>query len=326
MTAADSLIFGALTLLGVLLSASFSGLETGLYTINRVRLTVRAGHGLRSAVRLRAILANPGRMLATILVGNNIANYMSSYGIAAVLDRLGYGPAEAVAINAAVLIPLLFVFGEILPKDLFRTHTDRWSYACSGFLVLVQRLLTWTGLVPLVQWFGSTVSRLLGGPSGAEVTARQRMSLLVKEGMGAGVLTEMQTTLVDRALALRDRTVISEMIPFRQVATVPVNAGGRQLEQRLRAVSYTRLPVVDGQQRVVGILSVIDALLEPQRSVAELMGPPVTVPASMPVREALHRLRQEGTPMALVTDRDRPLGVVTIKDLVEPLTGELEVW
>ncbi len=171
MTAADALIFGLMTLVGVSLSAMFSGLETGLYTINRVRLTVRAAHGDHAAVTLRRILARPTRMLATILVANNIANYLASFGLAKILDATGFSAAQTIMLNVAVLIPLLFVFGEVLPKDLFRTHTDRWSYACAGFLRVVSLVLTWSGLVPIVQQFGALAERLLRGDQQRELTA-----------------------------------------------------------------------------------------------------------------------------------------------------------
>nr|MBC8202132.1 DUF21 domain-containing protein [Planctomycetota bacterium] len=68
------------TVLGVLLSALYSGLETGLYTINKIRLDVRALSNVASAKRLLEILDRPARMLAVLLVCNNIANYLASYG------------------------------------------------------------------------------------------------------------------------------------------------------------------------------------------------------------------------------------------------------
>jgi putative hemolysin len=172
-------------LAGLVMSALYSGLETGLYTINRVRLMVRASHHEKSAVRLRNLINNPNHMLATLLLGNNIANYAGSFGIAAILDYHDVGPGIAIFINAGILIPLLFVFGETLPKDLFRTHTDRWSYAFSGLLVLTSRLLTVVGLVPIVRLFGTLIRRLVGADATAAVTARQRMSQLIKEGVSS---------------------------------------------------------------------------------------------------------------------------------------------
>ncbi len=66
--------YGTLSLIGIVLSAVFSGLETGIYTINRVRLIVRASRNDRRAVRLQDEIEHPNRLLTTLLLGNNIAN------------------------------------------------------------------------------------------------------------------------------------------------------------------------------------------------------------------------------------------------------------
>ena len=323
----ELLYYGLLALTGVLLSAMFSGLETGLYTINRVRLTVRASHGERSAERLRAFMNNPNRMLSTLLVGNNIANYAGSFGIAAILDRAGVSPLQAIAINAGILVPLLFVFGETLPKDFFRTHTDTWSYRLAGFITWVARLLTWVGLLPIVKVFGDVMGRLVGSDITAAAGARQRISHLIAEGVGAGVLSESQTTLADRALAMRDRRVGEVMVPWKRVLWVAKDADGQQRRARIRRRTFTHVPVVDAG-RVIGAVNVLDVILQPQAATSELIHPLATVSPEMRVGEALQQMQASRSSMAVVVrpNATQPLGIVTFKDLVEPLTGELAAW
>ncbi|MCH8165890.1 MAG: DUF21 domain-containing protein [Planctomycetes bacterium] len=328
MTSAVIVGYGVLSLLGVVLSALFSGLETGLYTLNRVRLLVRAGRRDRSAMRLHGELEHPNRLLTTLLLGNNIANYLGTFGVAAILNQLGFNALLSVVINAAILIPVLFVLGETLPKDLFRTHTDRWSYAWSGFLVACRRLFTWIGLVPIVQVFGTLVSRVIGSDAALEPTARQRISQLIKEGVGVGVLSESQTTLADRALAMRDRTVSTEMIPWRNVVTLPLDADHPTRRALMRRRDFTRFPVVDAAGRAVGILSLLDALVEPSKPTRQLMTVPMTLEPTMRVREALRTMRSQRQSMAIAVDPSsaHPVGLLTLKDLVEPITGELGAW
>ena len=92
----DIYIAIAVTLLGLVLSALYSGLETGLYTINKIRLDVRASDGLASAKRLLTLLNQPTRMLAVLLVCNNVANYVASYGVASfpALETIGTMPVH----------------------------------------------------------------------------------------------------------------------------------------------------------------------------------------------------------------------------------------
>ncbi len=324
----DLLGYIALTTTGLTASAIFSGMETGLYTINRVRLAVQAEHGLNAALHIRTLIERPNRMLATLLIGNNTANYAGSFGIAAILDHFGVLPVSAILINVCVLVPLLFVFGETLPKDLFRTHTDRWSYALAGALIWWDRLLMVTGLSPLVQGFGVAVARLIGAPAALPAGARQRISQLIKEGVAAGVLSESQTTLADRVLSMRDVRVARVAVPWRKVAVMPINAEGGRRTDLIRRGTHARMPVVDQRGRPVGVLTVLDAMLEPNRPTRELMQPVIEIESGAPVRAALRQMRTSGSSLAIVTSRKGglPIGIVTFKDLIEPLTGELHAW
>ena len=320
--------YGAMALVSFFLSALYSGLETGVYTLNRVRLTVRAGRGDEAAVRLRRELDNPNRTLSTLLIGTNAASYVASIALAAIFDGMGLENWTLIAVEAAVITPLLFVFAETLPKDLFRTHTDHWTYRLSSVLVLTRRVFMASGLLPVVQLVGATVGRLLRVSGRDADSSRQRISQLIKEGVGTGILSESQTTLADRALAMRGRVLTTEMIPWSRVVTVSGEAGRASREGLIRRHSFTRMPVVDAAGDVVGILSTLDALLEPAKTTAELMKEPLTFTEETPVRDALRSMRADRQKMAIVVNPTGgpPRGLVTLKDLVEPVTGELAAW
>ena len=319
--------FGA-ALVAILLSALFSGLETGIYTLNRVRLAVRAAHGDRAAVRIRREIEHPNRTLSMLLIGTNTASYLASFSLAEILHGFGFDDWTLIAISALVLAPLLFVFAETLPKDLFRTHTDRWTYSLSGVLVVTRWVFVAVGLLPLVHGTGRLVTRLFGASPEGAVSARQYISQLIKEGAGTGVLSESQTTLADRALAIRNRTVGTEMIHWHAVVTVPVKADRAARNATMRRHEFTRMPVVDRAGRVVGILSMLDALLDPNRSTTDMMTEPLFFGVGTPLRDALQVMRLKRQAMAIAVDAQggRPRGIVTLKDLVEPITGELEAW
>ncbi len=329
MTPVELLGFGALALVGLALTGLFAGYETGVYTLNRVRLAVRTARGDRAATALTRELLNQNRTLATLLIGTNAASYLGSYALAALLHGAGLSDWAVIGWEVVIFTPLLFVFAETLPKDLFRTHTDRWSYALLWVLRLAKWLFTFTTLLPIVQSAGMLASRLLGTSADAATTARQRMSQLIKEGVGSGVLSEAQTTLADRALALRDRTVSAEMVPWKDVCRLPLSADPpHRLELLMARHNFTRLPVVDEAGRAVGVIAMLDVLLEPDRSTAQLMQPAVTFSPNTSVGEALEAMRTGRQAMAIVTapSANEPLGLLTLKDLVEPLTGELAAW
>ena len=318
---------------GLLLSAVCSGLETGLYTINRVRLAVLAGGGSRSARLLEAELERPGRLLTTLLIGNNTANYMGSLGVVAMLGLAGLDDTQAIIVDTVILVPILFIFAETLPKDLFRTHTDSWTYHLVGPLRYVRILLSVIGLVPFVAGIAALVQKLLGGRNGSELAGRHRMAELLREGVGAGVLSTSQGALLDRVVELRDRTVRSELVTWRRVATIPLSSNRSNRERILRSRPLSRWPVVDRDGRVAGILHAVDAMAHPEKTTQELLRPATIIDPDVTTLEALKQLRDARVQLAIVAVREqgsmshsRPVGVVSIKDLVEPLIGPVRDW
>jgi len=317
----------AVALGGLGCSALCSGLETGLYTLNRVRLTVAAARGDRRAIRVQHELAQPERILASLLIGNNVVNYVGTLAIATLLDRAELGPVASVVVNTLVVVPVLLVFGEVLPKDLFRTFTDRWTYRLSALLVGLRRMLSWMGLLALVRGVAGLVTRWFGGERPSGPSARQKVAHLLQEGARTGVLSGEQLSLVDRALEMRRRTVAGEMVPWSRAITLRLEASADERSKVIRERPFSRLPVVDAQGRVRGVLQAIDAILQKDRPTADLLRPIEFLPAEMPAAEAIRRLRQSRQRFAVVGRPDaRPIGIVALKDLIEPLTGDLRAW
>lgn len=316
-----------ITLLGIFLSALYSGLETGLYTINQVRLDVRASSKVKSALRLKTIIDKPTRMLAVLLVCNNVANYLASYGAARLLEETTLGPWLAITVNALFMIPLLFIFGEVLPKDLFRAHTDVWTYKCSSTLRITDTILWWTGIVPVVAFAGHVARKTLGNESALEPTPRRKFGLLFKEGLEGGVLSDEQITLADRVLAMQSLTVQQEMVPWSRVSCLSESTSLQRRATAVRGTEHTRIPIVNTHGFVIGVLPVLSALLEPEAPTKDLIIETLYVTPGTKVQDALQQLRKSGRAMAIVsTDGKTPRGIVTLKDLVEPIVGELAAW
>ena len=325
MTTTMLLTLVTVAVLGLVFSALYSGMETGLYTMSRVKLALRRHEGDTRAVRVGLLLDRPARMLAVVLLGTNIANSAGSSALAWLLEGSGMGDGMVVLVNTLVLVPLILLFGEILPKDLFRQHGDRWCYTFAPVLVWTRRVLTVCGVVPLVELVGRGAARLFGSTSTVSLSARHRMSDLLKEGAHAGVLSATQTALLDRALALRSGTVATEMIPWSNVQTLPEAASPADLTAVAHA-SWTRLPVVNADGRVTGALNSITKGLRPEASLEDLLEPVARCTPDEGVPDVLTRLRRSGHALGIVERNGTPVGLVTAKDLVETLTGELHAW
>ena len=319
--------FLVLVVFGIGLSAVCAGLETGLYTINRVRLRVRAGRGVRSAKRLVHELEHPERALITLLIGNNVANYLGTLGVVGLLEYAGFGPWSVLGLNAVILIPVLFIFAETLPKDLFRTFTDRWTYSFAWSLATARIGLTALGILPLI----SAAIQVCSGFRSSQqnlTSPRERMLSLLQEGVGSGVLSQEQGDLLSRAMRLRECTVATEMIRWNHVSVMPIDATALQREARMRESDHGRFPVVASNGEVCGILRTTDALIAPSRSTESLQTPALWLAGTLPALEALRQMREAQVQLAIVKPlkSGSPQGIIALKDLVEPLIGEVHDW
>lgn len=321
-------LFALVAVVGIALAGLLAGLETGMYSLSRVRLSIRAARGDRRSARLAAEYARPRRMLAALLVANAIAGWVASFGVSQIFDGLGYGPVKSVLLDLLVLVPVVFLFGEVLPKDLFRIHADRWMPRFAGFLVAVRLLLTMTALLPVVGAIGAFATWIFGGRGRSEVVEeRARVWAMLAEGAGTGGLSDAQLGFADRVFTMRGISIGQEMKPWRQVATIRLEAAPAERARAFLQSGASRLPVIDRAGRVVGVVSATDHLSTPEASTEALARPALVLRAETPALEAIGAMRRDRARLAIVAEApERPLGIVTMKDLVEPLVGDLAVW
>lgn len=319
-----------LGLLGITASALFSGLEIGMYRINRVRLHLLAQQGQSSAKTIAGLIRSKSALLATLLIANNLANHISSSATSIVLESWDLSPWQVIGVSCLVITPILFVFGETLPKDAFAAHADRLVYPFAKLLWVLRWFFTFIGVLPLILLVSELPMRLFGGKQrGVGLHPRHQMNMLVREGVGYGLLSDEQSAIVQRVLELGSSTVDHEMVPWKKVLRLTDTQTTTHLWELAEKTSVSRFPVMDPQGKVQGVVSLYDALRYTQEEcppIPEMIKPAIFFEKNTPVRTALATLRECHGTLGIVMDRQKPVGVVTIKDLVEPVTGELASW
>lgn len=324
------LMWVGLIALGFVGSALYSGLETGMYRLSRVRLRILESEGDRRALRLRRMLDQPGTLLAVLLIANNVTNYVGTAGVAVLLERGGLQVWQTVVANALIMAPMLMIFGETLPKDLFSVYSDRLMLSLSWVLDATRRVLIWTGAVPLVVALSNLFSRLIGVPrEETGLHPRRHMMLLLQEGLGAGVLRDEQTQLLRRTMTLAARTVGRHRVAWDEVEKLGPNATVEDAQKLCQSKGHSRYPMLDSDGGVVGVVNVFETLLATTRP-----SPPLSFFArecerfdpDLPLRTALRRLQRSMVHMAVIEQDGRPIGVVTMKDLLETLGGPIDEW
>ncbi|MEK6798614.1 MAG: CNNM domain-containing protein [Planctomycetota bacterium] len=318
-------------LTGLLLSGFFSGAEIGIYRANRLRLHLAVRRGDAGARRLARLLDDEQAALSCTLIGTNAANYATTTAVAyAFAHLLGLGDDQVQFYTIVLVTPVIFVFGEVVPKNLFQLHADALMSRTSRFLSATQRAFRALGLIALSSGFARIGNRLAGGVGtrGRAVDPRRRMAQLLQEALAGQDVSDSRSLLVDRVVQLSERPVRSMMIPLRRVITIHAESDLSELIRVAEANEFVRLPVVDSRgTRVVGVLKVDKALRDDQwKIVQERATAALTLPPNEIVASAIRRMRDARQELAVVADAaGRCLGVVTMRDLLQGIIGDVRV-
>jgi len=318
----------AIALLGLFLSGFFSGAETGLYRVNRLRLQLGVQQRQPTAMRIARVIDDEQGALSVTLIGTNMANYVTTTAVAFLLaSRFGFGQTNAEIYTVLVMTPVVFVFGEVVPKNLFQLHADT-LLARGGFLLsLFDRFFRVTGCVWTLKHIASVVGRRVSGPeSGGAFGPKRRVASLLQEALAGQTLAEEQSDLIDRGCRLSDTPLHAVMIPKNQVTLIRADTNRRSLLRVARRTGHAGLPVYESNARHIIGLAKVDQLLQANdwETVSEHLHPVLTLSAHETVTTALTELQRSGRGMVIVTDRGgQMLGAVTVKDLLAELVGEV---
>jgi CBS domain containing-hemolysin-like protein len=330
MSEFEVILWFFLVIVGLLIAGLGSALETGVYSLNPVRLHVMEHTGNPSAQLLARHVAAPAAIIVSMLIFHNTGVKLATHAAAVLLHARDLKDWQVIAFDVIIMMPLLFIFAETVPKNLFATYADRLMYPFARPTAVFVYACRYSGLEPLLTGVSNIFIRMLGMRESLPVFhPRHQVQTLVREGLGHGLLDNEQLALVERILTFGQQTVQNHMHPWKQVITVRDDEPADVLWKLADETSRTRFPVMDERRNVLGILDITDVLIhEPHNCppVAQLVQPVQSLDVTMPLRQGLSTLRTSAIPMAIVTCQDQPVGILTLKDLIEPITGELAVW
>lgn len=307
-------------------SAFFSGCETGLLSASRVRLQRLAAAGDRRVARLQRLRDSLDDAILTCLLGTNLCNVVASAVTTALLIAWLGPRGEVVAIAATSLV--LVTLGEILPKILYREYPERlalWSLpALNAF-----RLASSPVRLPLGAYARLLQKLQQSQPLGVPGLDRTTVASLLVTSAPQTRDRHFQQAL-ERFLFLSQRRVDEFMQPLARVVSVPQNVTCPDALAAAAASGFSRLPVRGTAGQFAGYLLVRDLLLAAdglpadQAVAVDLIRPLLLVDAALSPYELFEELHARSAQIAAVVDRDgRALGIVTLEDLIEKVTGAI---
>ncbi len=309
-------------------SGFFSGSETALIGIGRERVHQVSTLGRRGR-RVAQLVADPERLLSTLLVANNLVNILGA-AVATTLFISLIGEQWGPWVSTLAVTVVVLIVGEITPKTIAAHYPERFSLAVAPTIWRLSLVLS-----PVARLFTAVTRGLLRlfkvstNDAGRGVTEADIKALAELSAAG-GEIEAAEREIIDSLFELADRPVRDVMTPRVDIVTLGDRVTIEDVRDAVTNAAHSRFPVTGGDlDDLVGILYVKDVLrLDGATSVEEiaaLVRKPTYVPESTPVLQVLQDMQERRFTMALVLDEHGGVeGLVTIKDLVSELVGELQ--
>ena len=319
------ILIAALVVL-IILSACFSGSETGMMALNRYRLRHLAGSGHRGARRASRLLERPDRLIGLILLGNNFVNIAAS-SLATVIALRLLGEA-GIALAAGLLTLVILIFAEVAPKTYAALHPERVAFPAAH--VITALLVVFQPLVVAVNWMANGVLRLLRlSPSGADRDSLSREELRTVVAEAGALIPRRHRQMLMSILDLEKVTVDDIMIPRQEINAIDLDDPPSEILEQIMHTQHTRIPLYRGDiNEIEGILHLRRVVAPPrEEDLAEYLrtqaSEPYFIPAGTALSVQLLNFQRAHQRIGLIVDEYGEIeGLATLEDLLEEIVGQ----
>lgn len=314
--------------LGVLIviSAYFSGSETGIMSINRYRLKHLAKENHKGALRVSKLLDRPDRLIGLILIGNNLVNIAAS-SIATLLGMRLFGDL-GVLLSTVILTLVILIFAEVTPKTLAALYPEKISFPSSA--LLVPMLVIMKPFVLALNYITNGLLRLLGVKAEDTINhslSTEELRTVINESSS---MVQDHQSMVTNVLDLQDVKVEDVMVPRNEIKGIDINDDWKSIVKQITHTQHTRLLLYrDTIDDAVGFIHAKDALrllMKDQFSKATLLRAVrelYFVPEGTNLYTQLEKFKQSKERTGIVVDEYGDIqGMVTLEDILEEVVGD----
>ena len=306
-----------------IVSFFFNGIESGLLSIDPVRLRQNVKRRVPAALRLNRLLKHPERLLVTVLLITNAADIVGLLLLTRQLVR-SWGYA-GFFFSLAIALPVYLFLLLVLPKSLFQRFPFRALARLAGVLEFASILFS-----PLLE-LGARLGRLLLPDRAAKrarlFAGREELKQITTQSEREGSLTATERAMIHNVVDFRGVKVRDVMVPLSRVVAVRPNTSTQEALALSASSGLDRLPVITAEGQPRGLINVLDILVEQNgaRPLSDYMRRIVTTNEEDPAYRIVQRLRAAHVGLAAVLDQKRNLGgIVTIEDLIRRLVSSTE--
>ena len=303
-----------------IVSFFFNGIESGLLSIDPVRLRQNLKRDVPAARRLDRLLKHPERLLATVLLFTNAADILGLLLLTSQLVR-SFGHAGYL-LALVIALPVYLFLLSILPKSLFRRFPFRALARLAGVLELA--LTLFSPLLELGARLGKLVLPARAAKHARLFAAREELKQITTESERQGALTSTERAMIHNVVDFSGVKVRDVMLPAAKVVALRSGASTREALDLSAACDVDRLPVVPPGGQPSGLVNILDILLDQDRSkpLGDYIRRIVTTTEEEPAYRIVQQLRAARLSLAAVVDQKKKFsGIVAIEDLIRRLVS-----
>lgn len=307
----------------LLISFFFSGSETALTAINRMKVQLRANQGDRMSQKLNLLLTQSDRMITTILIVNNTVNILMPTLLTIIALRHNW----QVSVATTILTIIIIIFGEVLPKTIAVTFADRLAYVVAPVIAFFVRILT--PITWIVQGFTNLFIRILSNGTVTEATlTKEELRGMVDVASTEGTFDESESDRLKEMLDFPDKDVSDVMGTHRtDVIGLTIDATYDEVRNTILEYSFTRYPVYEESlDNVVGMFyskKFVEWSLNPSKKLVDFIDEdPLFVVSTVSIEKVFTLMLTQKKHLAIVLDEyGGTLGIVSHEDIIEEMIG-----
>lgn len=308
----------------IILSSFFSSAETALTTVNRVRIRALAEEGNKQAIAVNKILDKYGKMLSTILIGNNIVNIAASALATTFAIRINL----TVGIATGILTVVILIMGEIVPKTVAMMSSEKISLHYSRAILLLMFLLT--PIIYIIDLLSKGMLKLFHIDSGKRINimTENELKTYVDVSHEDGVIESEEREIIYNIFDFSDAVAKDIMIPRINMVTVNFDANYNDVLDVFRDSMYTRLPVYqEEKENIIGLINIKDFILttDPTSfSISDILREAHYTYEFKKSADLMLEMREKTLNVAFVLNEyGATIGMITLEDLLEEIVGEI---
>lgn len=312
----------------LLLSAFFSSSETALTTVSKIKIKTLADEGNKSASKVLLVTENPGKLLSTILIGNNIVN-ISASALATTFTTNTFG-SKWLGVSTGIITILVLIFGEITPKTMAAQSALKISLMFVHPIKFLMFILT-----PVI-WLLDRITGLIFTILRVDTSAKNTMTeselrAVVEVSHEDGVIEPEEKFMISNVVDFGDALSKDVMIPRADIVCADITSTYEELVNIFRAEKFSRIPIYeDSKDSIVGLLYLKDLFFYSQThdmthfDLKSILRQPIFVYEYQKTSQIFADMKTSSVTMAVVLDEyGATSGIITMEDLIEEIVGEI---